>query len=335
MTSEHHSDAPCVVPLQETVEDLSDLGVLQFLPSEIRLLIYTAFFLNSNPTVDINVEYNTRSGLIVNCQMIHHGDEILHTSKKICKEAFPEYWPHVATISASRTIRVPSSNAATTADGQPTGPIPVDIGVLVKVLPRVAKDNVLHLKNINLLGKVHMQVDGETTLERPQISVLLGEFKKLETVLFNEYRDGFLYTPLWNLQSRHAGIQLDMHSDFAVFPGMESPQEWFKTRYGIDVLGDPSVSKIHFLKKAVEKRRSWLDLFPGMQAGGGPTPAGGNAIPPEDERPSADAFLNFTNGKSYGREPGLPDDDGFRLLMSWEAPPAREPEPEESTVLGP
>lgn len=45
-----------------------------------------------------------------------------------------------------------------------------------------------------------------------------------------------------------------------------------------------------------------------------------------------DAFLDFTNGKSYARPPGLPDEDGYKLVMSWEEP--IEPNEEVDDVQG-
>ncbi|KAJ4421128.1 hypothetical protein N0V82_003892 [Gnomoniopsis sp. IMI 355080] len=317
-----------VLPVQTTAveKESPDLGILETFPPEVRLMIYREFFSNSNPTAHVKTEYETGSDpekAVI--QIICHGHEILYTSKTICKEASEEFWPYVTTISASRTIPGPSSSETATAtavvEGRPIESLPVSLAVLVNALPSLAKAHVLHLRNVAL------PAHGATTL--------LAEFPKLETLEFNVYRDGFVYQPKWNLRSQDAIMKHGVHNDFNVYPELATPQEWLKLRHGIDVVDDPAMGKIRFLKRAIEKRRPYFGIWSNIFPPAGPANLGGGmagddaAVLSEGSPPLANAFLDFTIGKSYARDPTLPDEDGFQLVMSWE-----EPKPSASSTEG-
>lgn len=111
-------------------------------------------------------------------------------------------------------------------------------------------------------------------LRAPKAIALLIHFPKLESVSFNEYREGIEYVPQWGLRSRDTVMQHDVYNDFILHPTMHTPQQWLRDRYGLDVVNNPAVSKIRFLKKAIEKRRSWWEFFPdNMPAGLSPDQA--------------------------------------------------------------
>lgn len=282
MESQPPSAVTDVVFLQEDLQSPpSNLGILEFLPFEIRLMIYEEYFRSSNPRLDVNVGYEAETGQVVTSKITRRGNELLLAGINIWREGFNFYWRHVTTVKASRTLLqppepVPSSSGddISAPTGQPTEqPLPVHLGCLVQVLPRIAKDSILHLRNIELptIPGVDPMALGPFALRGPKATALLAQFPKLRTVMFNEYRDGIEYNPQWNLRSRQTIMQHDIHNDFLLHPTMHTPQRWLHDRYGLDVVNDPSVNKIRFLKKAIEKRRSWWEFFPGNAPGGANT----------------------------------------------------------------
>lgn len=263
--------------LQENLQfPPSNLGILEFLPFEIRLMIYEEYFRSSKPSLDVNVGYEAETGQVVTSKITRRGNELLLAGINIWREGFNLYWRHVTTVTASRTLLqppepIPSSSGNTST--APTEPLPVHLGCLVQVLPRIAKDSILHLRNIEFptVPGVDPMALGPFALRGPKATALLTQFLKLKTVMFNEYREGIEYNPQWNLRSRHTIMQHDIYNDFLLHPTMHTPQRWLHDRYGLDVVNDPAVNKIRFLKKAIEKRRSWWEFFPGNAPGGGDT----------------------------------------------------------------
>lgn len=255
------------------------MGILQVLPAEVRIMIYNWVFLEAQPRVEISIEHDSDSNDILDRRVTYYGDELLHASRGICEEAVLEYWTHVSTISASRTFPVSSCIDITIAGGQANEPLPLDLSILAKALPQWAKDNVLHLRNVSFLPQ-HQSTDEK--VERLDVTQLLQGFKKLETVVFNEYRNGTTYHPWWSLRSRGPMVTPNQHSDFGVYHSTTSPQQWLKERYGLDVIEDPSVSNIHFLKKAIEKRSEVWELYwrPRALLGGD-----GELVPPREAPP--------------------------------------------------
>lgn len=247
-----------------------NLGILERFPLEIRLLIYEQHFLSSNARLDVTVEYNFETGQVVTSQITRHGNELLYASMGIWREAFNVYWQHTTIITATRILylqaRVPASSSRNTpAVRPPTDPLPVHLGMLVQVLPKIVKQSTRHLRNVELpMNPAHdTTLTGRYPLTGPRAATLLAQFPNLETVMFNEYRDGVEFNAEWKLSSSDTVMEVNVYTDFLLSPGMDTPQRWLLNRYNLDVSRDPFVSKIHFLKKAVEKRRTYWEFIPG------------------------------------------------------------------------